>query len=97
MASSTHVRECSVRFRDKDGIEHEVLVFASSVMQAAALGLSHFRRADWSRDESYYNSKILIEVRESTVYRVSVIDAELWAKRNGLNDKLPEVHFPGRK
>jgi hypothetical protein len=87
---STHVRECSVRFRDKDGIEHEVLVFASSVLQAAALGLSHFRRADWSRDDSYHNSRILVEVRESTVYRVPVVDADLWAQRNGLKDKPPE-------
>jgi hypothetical protein len=43
------VRERSVRFHDAHSIQHEVVVPVSGVMQVAALGLAHFRRAGLER------------------------------------------------
>lgn len=82
-----------MRLRDGDGVEHEVVVFASSVLQAAALGLVQLRRAEWSSEVGLREARILVEVRESTFYSVPVSDAELWLKRNDVKGKLPESRW----
>lgn len=87
--ASTHVRECSVRLRDGDGIEHEAVVLASSVLEAAALGLAQFRRAEWSSDLSHHEARILVEVRESTFYEVPISNAESWLEQHDVKGKLP--------
>lgn len=88
--ASTHVRECSARLRDGDGIERETVVHASSVLEAAALGLARLPRAEWSMEVSLGESRMLVEARESTFYRVPISNAEWRLKRNDVKVKLPE-------
>lgn len=82
--------ECSVRLRDADGIQHETVVFASSVLEAAALGLAHFRRGEWSAEPSHHEARILVEVCDSTFYEVPISNAEWWLKQHDVKGKLRE-------
>lgn len=95
-AWGTTVHECSVRLRDADGIQHETVVFASSVLEAAALGLAHFRRGEWRAELSRHEARILVEVRDSTFYEVPISNAESWLKRNDVKGKLPEDRWRPR-
>src|SRR5437868_3634440 len=79
-----NVRKCIVKFRDGDGVEHEVEVVASSLYEAAALGLRRFRRCDWSREPSFQAGTLEVEVWDQpTLHRVKVAELEKWLEREG--------------
>ena len=65
-----------------EGVEHAVDVWASSPMQAAGLALEHFRHIEWSREASYYEMTLILEVPHPTYYRIKICDAEYWLKQN---------------
>jgi acyl transferase domain-containing protein len=81
-----NVRKCVVKFRNGDGVEHAVEVAASSLYEAAALGLRRFRQCDWSREPSFEAGTLEVEVWDQpTMHRVKVADLEEWLKRQGVS------------
>ena len=78
------IRECVIKFRDGEGVEHSVEVAASSLYEAAALALNKFRRCDWSREVSFEAGTLCVELWEKpTIHRVSIAELENWLKRTG--------------
>ena len=60
-----YVRKSVMKFRYCEGVEHEVEVAASSLYEAAALGLRRFRQCDWSREPSFQTGTLEVEVWDS--------------------------------
>ncbi len=77
------LRKCLVSFRDGEGVEHVAEVTAESLYEAGALALQQFRRAEWSREASLDAGTLRVEVCESTLYTVRVVELEAWLKRSG--------------
>jgi hypothetical protein len=76
-------KKCRVSFRDMSGVEHVAEVVAESVFEAAALSLKQFRRSDWSRDASFETGTLSVEVFESSLFSILIVDLEAWLKKSG--------------
>jgi hypothetical protein len=79
-----NIRNCAVKFRDGEGVEHPLEVAASSLYEAAGLALQRFRRCDWSRQPSFEAGTLEVEVWDQpTLHRVKVAELVKWLKREG--------------
>ena len=66
---SVAIRECQVSFSDAKGVRHCVMVEASTVLEAAGLGLKRIREQDMLDDESGFGD-IKVEICTTTVHTV---------------------------
>lgn len=78
-------RVCRVSFRSHDGLEHSVNVAASSLYEAAALGLNAFRSSDFADHFSPGTADWLTVtvMQPEACHEVQVSDLEEWPRCNG--------------
>jgi hypothetical protein len=55
---------CTVRFRDRRGVEHSTEVQASSVYEAACRAWATFKSATETEEESYKTDEFIVELHE---------------------------------
>jgi hypothetical protein len=55
---------CTVRFRDRRGVEHSTEVRASSVYEAACRAWATFKSSEQTEEESYKTEEFIVELRE---------------------------------
>jgi hypothetical protein len=76
------IRECQVSFSDSRGVHHAVAVQASTVLEAAGLGLKRIREQEMlDSDEGFGDIKV--EVRTTTVHTVPISKLREWRDSNG--------------
>lgn len=76
------IRECQVSFEDLRGVRHSVTVQASSVLEAAGLGLKRVRGQQMLDDDLGF-SDITVEVTTKTVHTVPIAKLREWREANG--------------
>ena len=77
-------RTCIVSFTDSDGIQHAVEVAASSVNEAAALGICEFRRCGFTADAPGPATRLTVTVKvPATSHEVRVSKIEAWLQTAG--------------
>ena len=76
------IRECVVSFEDLRGVRHSVTVQASSVLEAAGLGLKRVREQEMLDDDAGF-SDISVEVATKTVHMVPIAKLREWRDGNG--------------
>jgi len=76
------VRECRVSFQDSHGVQHSVTVRASSVLEAAGLGLKHVREQEMLDDDSGFR-EITVEICTRTLRTVPMSKLREWRDANG--------------
>jgi hypothetical protein len=71
------IRECRVSFSDHKGVDHSVTVQASSVLEAAGLGLKRIREQEMlDSDEGFGDIKV--EICTTTIHTVPVCRLREW-------------------
>jgi hypothetical protein len=75
------VRECTVSFTDSRGIKHSTTVHASSVLDAAALGLKQIREVQMVGDEGVLD--LTVELTATTSHRVPLSKLKAWLESAG--------------
>lgn len=53
---------CTVRFRDRRGVEHRTEVRAASVYEAACRAWANFKSSERTEEESYKTEEFIVEV-----------------------------------
>jgi hypothetical protein len=71
------VRECQVSFFDRRGVRHSITVQASSVLEAAGLGLKRVREQAMLDDDLGF-SDVTVEVATKTVHVVPLTKLIEW-------------------
>jgi len=71
------VRECQVSFYDRRGVRHSITVQASSVLEAAGLGLKRVPEQEMLDDDLGF-SDITVEVATKTVHVVPIDKLTEW-------------------
>jgi hypothetical protein len=81
------VRPCTVRFFDRQKLEHSVQVEAATVYEAACRGWSKFKLNDQTSEESYKTEEFIVEAA-GKAYRVNLekMLAYMDRGRKGRND-----------
>ena len=69
-------------FDDLRGVRHSVTVQASSVLEAAGLGLKRVREQEMLDDDAGF-SDISVEVATKTVHMVPIAKLRVWRDGNG--------------
>jgi hypothetical protein len=102
---------CTVRFRDRRGVEHSTEVQAASVYEAACRAWAVFKSAKETEEESFKTEEFIVEVHEEPkTFRVNLEKLLTWLDRGrrGRDDtprkqylrKLKDANlwgqFPGR-
>jgi hypothetical protein len=59
-----HVRKCTIRFSDRQGIEHSTQVEAASLFEAACRAWAIFKSSEQTKEESYKTEEFIVEVPE---------------------------------
>lgn len=72
------IRECQVSFEDLRGVRHSVTVQASSVLEAAGLGLKRVREQQMLDDDLGFS-----DVTTKTVHTVPIAKLREWREANG--------------
>lgn len=80
------IRECLVSFDDLRGVRHSVTVQASSVLEAAGLGLKRVREQEILDDDLGF-SDITVEVATKTVHVVPLAKLRSWREANSGSPK----------
>jgi hypothetical protein len=75
------IRECLVSFADFRGVRHSITVQASSVLEAAGLGLKRVREQEILDDDLGF-SDITVEVATKTIHVVPLAKLNLWRDAN---------------
>jgi len=75
------VRECTVSFLDQRGLHHSTIVYASSVLEAAALGLKQLRQIDMIEDNGAV--ELTVELVTRTVHQVPLSKLRAWLESSG--------------
>ncbi len=65
------VRDCQVSFFDRRGVRHSITVQASTVLEAAGLGLKRVREQEMIDDDLGF-SDVTVEVATKTVHVVPI-------------------------
>jgi hypothetical protein len=94
-----NVRTCTVAFTDTDGIRHSVEVMASSLYEAAALGLAELRRCAFADASPGRVTRLAVTVKSpATTHELTVGKLEDWLAGGArspneavLKDRLREV------
>jgi hypothetical protein len=73
-------KTCLVSFTGPSGVCHSVEVTAESLYEAAALGLSLLRQAEWG-EEMAPGTQLEVQVREpATTHTVTVMQIQRWCE-----------------
>jgi hypothetical protein len=75
------IRECVVSFDDLRGVRHSVTVQASSVLEAAGLGLKRIREQEMLDVDAGF-SDISVEVATKTTHLVPIAKLREWRDSN---------------
>ena len=75
------IRECQVSFFDAKGVRHCVTVEASTVLEAAGLGLKRIREQDMLDDENGLGD-IKVEICTTTIHTVPFHKLREWRDSN---------------
>jgi len=78
---SVAIRDCQVSFFDAKGVRHCVNVQASTVLEAAGLGMKRIREQEMLDDESGFG-EIKVEVCTTTVHTVPIHKLRDWRYSN---------------
>lgn len=94
-----NVRTCVVSFRDHDGLEHSVVVSASSLYEAAARGLKAFRESpftDGARPGPA--ARLTVSVRSVEArHEVSLSKLQAWLGSQGKSPREQGLKYDLRK
>lgn len=80
------IRECQVSFFDRRGVHHSITVQASTVLEAAGLGLKRVREQEMIDDDLGY-SDVTVEVATKTVHVVPINKLIEWRDSHSLNPR----------
>ena len=81
-------RACTVLFKGKEGIVHEVTVTAESVYEATARALRAFRDQDWSLEDAYWTGHLEIIAKQPEVtHKILLKHFDGWLNREGGSPK----------
>lgn len=75
------IRECQVSFSDARGVRHCVSVEASTVLEAAGLGIKRIREQEMLDDDSGFG-EIKVEICTTTVHTVPMHKLRDWRDSN---------------
>ena len=75
------LRTCTVAYKDMEGVVHTVDVSASSLYEAAVLGLKAFEQAGWS-DHPVGETEITVK-SPAVKHRVPVVRVTSWLRSAG--------------
>ena len=75
------IRECQVSFSDAKGVRHSVDVQASTVLEAAGLGLKRIREQEMLDSDKGFG-EIKVEICTTTVHTVPIHKLREWRDRN---------------
>jgi hypothetical protein len=71
------IRECRVSFSDGKGVHHRVTVQATSVLEAAGLGLKRIREQEMLDSDDGFG-EISVEICTTTVHTVPIYKLRQW-------------------
>jgi len=79
---------CTVRFRDRRGVEHSTEVRAASVYEAACRAWAIFKSAEKTEEESYKTAEFIVEVHdEPKTFHVNLEKLLAWLDRGRRGSK----------
>jgi hypothetical protein len=87
-------RPCLVSFTDERGVEHTAEVDATSLFEAATLGLEALKAAEWT-DGIGPGTRLVVEVRSPAVkHIVTVQQLRRWAESTAIDpaERLQKNH-----
>ncbi len=87
---------CTVRFRDRRGVQHSTEVQAASVYEAACRAWTVFKSAKETEEESFKTEEFIVEVHgEPKTYHVNLDKLLGWLDRgrHGRNDTPHKQHL----
>jgi hypothetical protein len=79
------VRECTVSFIDSRGLRHSTVVYAGSVLEAAALGMKQLRGTGMLDDEAAL--ELTVDVLTRSTHQVPVNRLRMWLDSGGKDPK----------
>ena len=83
------VRECTVSFVDARGVRHSVMVYASSVLEAAAAGLKQIRETEMIEDDGVLD--LTVDLITTTSHKVSLSKLKAWLESSGRDPREAAV------
>jgi hypothetical protein len=82
------LKRCRVRFRDLEGVRHEVQVDSQSLFDAVAKGLKALRKNDWSGSDAWEATWVEVTVTEpEVVHSIEVKAFEKWLEHTPSSPK----------
>ena len=79
-----NIRSCQVTLRDTDGVRHSVVITASTLYEAVAMGLMAIRQQDWSgRIAEGLNTADVTVNTIPVTHTVRLQDFRRWLDRSG--------------
>jgi len=75
------IRKCQVSFVDQRGIRHSVAVYAGSVLEAAAAGLTQIRETEMIGDEGVED--LTVDIKTTTSHKVLLFKLKAWLQSSG--------------
>jgi hypothetical protein len=80
----SNLRTCRVSFTDTEGLTHTAQVAASSLYEAAALGIAEFRRCGMLNAASGLGTRLSVAVESpTTVHEIPVKKLAGWLETSG--------------
>ena len=79
------IRECKVSFIDERGVRHETMVYAESVLEAAAAGLKQIRETDMLGDDGVL--EVTVDLVTSTSHKVPLRRLKAWLDSAGIDPR----------
>ena len=79
------VRECKVSFVDTRGIRHSTTVHATTVLEAAAVGLNQIRETEMVSDEGVL--ELTVDLTTTTSHHVPLSKLKAWLANSGRDPK----------
>jgi hypothetical protein len=80
------IRECQVSFSDGKGVQHRVTVQASSVLEAAGLGLKRVREQEMLDSDDGFG-EIKVEISTTTIHTVPIYKLREWRDSHGTSPR----------
>jgi hypothetical protein len=81
-------KRCRVRFRDLEGVSHEVQVDSQSLFEAVAKGLKAMRKNDWSGAGAWETTWVEVTVTEpEVVHSIEVKAFQNWLEHTPMSPK----------
>ena len=83
------IPECTVTFVDQRGIRHSVAVFAGTVLEAAAAGLTQVRETEMET-EMIGNEGVeylTVDINTATSHKVPLLKLKAWLENSGVDPR----------